>query len=124
VLDLKSNQIGDLGVKCLADALRKNRSLNTVDLSINAITNDGAKYLAAALSENTSLTVLVLIHNPIDDPFVKRKLFGLHEVSKSSFLNGFHLLYILTSVSTAELSKKISTGIHKAPAATTSKRCQ
>jgi Ran GTPase-activating protein (RanGAP) involved in mRNA processing and transport len=46
---LNSNQIGDTGVKALAEAIRVNNSLRTLVLSYNKITDVGATVLAEAI---------------------------------------------------------------------------
>lgn len=62
------------GAKCLAEALKANKSLSVLDLSIfqlhvgNAnIKTDGGEALLEALKENRSLGVLNLWNNPIDE---------------------------------------------------------
>ena len=60
------------GITAIADALRVNGSLTSIDLSKNALTNygrdmTGIKQLAAALGVNGSLTVLILWRNDLED---------------------------------------------------------
>ncbi|KAF9956626.1 hypothetical protein BGZ72_002637 [Mortierella alpina] len=57
---LREKEIADL-----AEALKTNLSLTTLDLQGNAIGNDGAKALAAALEINSTMTTLNLTDNDI-----------------------------------------------------------
>ncbi len=61
ILDLGMNEIGYLGTKALANALKKNRSLKELNLNANKIMGDaGAETLAVMLKTNHSLRVLNL----------------------------------------------------------------
>jgi hypothetical protein len=64
-LELYNNQIGDAGAVALAEALRTNTSLTTLNLSGNQIGDAGAVALAIALRTNTSLTALWILDNQI-----------------------------------------------------------
>ena len=64
-LNLHSNSIGDEGADSLAMALRINTSLCSLDLSANSICAEGAISLAQALIDNTSLSSLAFSYNPI-----------------------------------------------------------
>jgi len=61
------NQIGDEGAATLAEALKHNTSLTTLDLRGNRIGDEGAAMLAEAVQHNTSLTTLNLAGNRIGD---------------------------------------------------------
>ncbi|KAG9069785.1 hypothetical protein KI688_009110 [Linnemannia hyalina] len=70
-LDLGSKSIGDNGAKALADALKANLTLTTLDLRSNSIGDNGAKALARALKTNSALTTLILGNNPIESDGAK-----------------------------------------------------
>ena len=65
-LDLSYNDIGDVGAAALANGLKFNRTLLVLYLSGNGISN-GAKGLAEKLKSNTILSTLNLSHNAICD---------------------------------------------------------
>jgi hypothetical protein len=64
-LGLSSNKIGDEGAKpkAIAEALKVNAVLTSVDLRLNSIRDDGAKAIAEALKVNAVLTKLDLEYN-------------------------------------------------------------
>ena len=65
-LNLHGNKIGDDGATALAEALKNNNTaLATLSLSNNKIGNDGAIALAEALKTSTALTYLALDRNMI-----------------------------------------------------------
>ncbi|KAG0275391.1 hypothetical protein BGZ97_010305, partial [Linnemannia gamsii] len=64
-LNLEGNSIGDDGAKALSEALKTNSTLTTLDLGSNSIRDDGAKALAEALKTNSTLTTLKLQGNSI-----------------------------------------------------------
>ncbi|KAF9933676.1 hypothetical protein BGZ67_004171 [Mortierella alpina] len=64
-LDLRSNAIGDSGAKALGEALKTNSTLTTLDLTNNSIGDDGAKALGKALKTNSTLATLDLRGNLI-----------------------------------------------------------
>jgi hypothetical protein len=66
-IDLHLNDIGDEGASALADALKVNTSVKTINLGCNRIGNEGAAALADALKENMSLTTIDLASNGIGD---------------------------------------------------------
>jgi hypothetical protein len=70
-LDLRVNSIGSDGAKALAEALKTNSALTTLDLRANSIGDDGAKALAEALKTNSTLTTLDLWENSIGDDGAK-----------------------------------------------------
>ena len=70
-MTLASNNIGDEGAKAIADALKSNTSLTTIDLRGNNIGDEGAKAIAEALKGNTSLTSINLSNNNIGDEGAK-----------------------------------------------------
>ncbi|KAG0367076.1 hypothetical protein BGX24_003408, partial [Mortierella sp. AD032] len=59
-LNLKFKSIRSDGAKALAEALKTNSTLTTLDLQSNKIGDDGAKALAEALKTNSTLTTLNL----------------------------------------------------------------
>ncbi|CAM4922220.1 unnamed protein product [Rotaria socialis] len=66
-LDLYANQIGDIGARFVADAVRINTTLKELRLYNNKIGDVGTQYLAAALTTNQTLTLLGLDTNQIGD---------------------------------------------------------
>src|SRR5438045_24630 len=59
-LDLFWNHLGDEGVKALAEALKFNRALQSLNLNENRFGDEGAKALAEALKVNSTLQELNL----------------------------------------------------------------
>ncbi|KAF9946037.1 hypothetical protein BGZ72_000747 [Mortierella alpina] len=59
-LDLERNSIGDNGAQALSEALKTNSTLATLDLRDNSIGPNGAQALSEALKTNSSLTILSL----------------------------------------------------------------
>ncbi|CAF1129205.1 unnamed protein product [Rotaria sordida] len=59
--------IDDAGAQYLAEALRNNKTLTTLNLWGNEIKDAGAQHLADALRNNTTLTTLDLVDNQIGD---------------------------------------------------------
>ena len=75
----------------IADALKVNHSLVTLDLSSNNIGDDGAKMIADAVNVNRSLKELYLDRNNIHrDHYIHR---DHNTIIIIIFLN-YHLLYI------------------------------
>jgi len=66
---LRGNHIKDQGARSLANALKKNNKLATLNLRGNTIGDEGGKAFAAALTDNSqsSLKKLWLISNRMDD---------------------------------------------------------
>jgi hypothetical protein len=64
-INLDYNQIGAEGASALADALKMNRTLKSINLCVNAIGNEGASALADALKVNTAVTTINLRYNRI-----------------------------------------------------------
>lgn len=69
-LDLRNNYISDLGVQYLASSVI-NSNLKTLNLESNGITTEGAEYLAQILKNNQSLTELYLSKNHLGDQGVE-----------------------------------------------------
>mmetsp|Transcript_12481 Transcript_12481/g.29906 ORF Transcript_12481/g.29906 Transcript_12481/m.29906 type:complete len:465 (+) Transcript_12481:110-1504(+) len=66
-LDLYHNDIGPRGSGALARALRKNRSINTINLGMNNIGDEGAEeFMETVRRHNTSLTSLKLENNHVN----------------------------------------------------------
>ena len=66
-LDLSSNSIGDAGAQALAEALKTNEALTQLFLRSNSIGDAGAQALAEALKTNEALTMLDVDFNSIGD---------------------------------------------------------
>eukprot|EP00897_Mesotaenium_endlicherianum_P008917 jgi/Mesen1/8053/ME000043S07437 len=72
-LDLGNNSIGaigaghvaDYGAEKIAEALRKTKTLSTIDLGGNNIRMEGIGHICSAIKDNTSITTLELGYNPI-----------------------------------------------------------
>jgi len=79
-LDLYGHSIRNARAKALAEALKTNSALTTLNLQENLIGSDGAKALAEALKTNSALTTLDLRCNSIGDDGAK----ALSKVSKAS----------------------------------------
>ena len=63
VLSLEGNSIGNAGVKCIANALRGNTSLVSLDLDRVGCSRSGITVLAEVLKENDCLKSLSLVGN-------------------------------------------------------------
>ncbi|KAF9274072.1 hypothetical protein BGZ88_003297 [Linnemannia elongata] len=66
-LDLQHSKIGSHEVEVMAEALKTNSTIITLYLGNNSIGDDGAKALAEALKTYSTLTTLNLDHNSIGD---------------------------------------------------------
>ncbi|KAG0341474.1 hypothetical protein BG000_008974, partial [Podila horticola] len=66
-LNFWNNSIGDNGARALAKALKTNSTLTTLNLAGNSIGDIGALELSEALRTNSTLTTLELQNNPIGD---------------------------------------------------------
>ena len=66
-IDLTNNEIGDEGVKLLADILRRNPNITTLNLSLNNIGDEGLSTLAEVLATNSPLQNLNLSFNEITE---------------------------------------------------------
>ncbi|KAF9536772.1 hypothetical protein EC957_009735, partial [Mortierella hygrophila] len=86
-LDLRGNSIGSDGAKALAEALKTNSILTTLDLGGNSIGSDGAKALAEALKTNSTLTTLNLWYNSIGSDEAKALAEALKTNSTLTTLN-------------------------------------
>jgi len=64
-IELYSSRIGAEGAQALAEALKTNIALTSIDLECNQIGAEGAQALAAALKTNTTLTSIDLSYNQI-----------------------------------------------------------
>ncbi|KJE97284.1 hypothetical protein CAOG_07718 [Capsaspora owczarzaki ATCC 30864] len=64
---LSGHRIDDAGAKVIAEALKSNRTLTSIDLSANQIGFDGGQAIAEALKSNGTLTALNLNNNSIGD---------------------------------------------------------
>ncbi|KAK5809251.1 hypothetical protein F5H01DRAFT_394807 [Linnemannia elongata] len=79
-LNLENNLIGFDGAKALAEALKTNKALTTLNLRLNSIGSYGAMALAEALKTNKTLTTLNLVGNSIGSDGAK----ALAEALKTS----------------------------------------
>ncbi|KAF9551518.1 hypothetical protein EC957_008187 [Mortierella hygrophila] len=86
-LNLKYNSIGSDGAKAMAEVLKTNSTLTTLDLSNNSIGDDGAKAMAEALKTNSTLTTLDLFNNSIGDDGAKAMAEALKTNSTLTTLN-------------------------------------
>ncbi|KAK3819060.1 MAG: hypothetical protein J3R72DRAFT_529307 [Linnemannia gamsii] len=86
-LNLRGNSIGHNGAKALAEALKTNSTLTTLDLWNNSIGSDGAKALAEALKTNSTLTTLNLNRNSIGGDGAKALAEALKTNSTLTTLN-------------------------------------
>lgn len=66
-LDLSKNNIGDKGVQALAELLKNNKTLEELILSRNNITKTGVEALVEALKVNKTLKELDLSENDLGD---------------------------------------------------------
>jgi Ran GTPase-activating protein (RanGAP) involved in mRNA processing and transport len=66
-LNLHETRICDDGAKAIADALKVNHGLKTLDVSFNNIYDDGAKHIAHTFKVNHHLKELNLRENKISD---------------------------------------------------------
>ncbi|XP_004343277.1 hypothetical protein CAOG_07418 [Capsaspora owczarzaki ATCC 30864] len=66
-LNLWSNQLGEAGAQAIAVALKVNKTLTALDLQLNQLGDAGAQAIAEALKVNTTLTWLSLNDNLIGD---------------------------------------------------------
>ncbi|KFH68943.1 hypothetical protein, variant [Podila verticillata NRRL 6337] len=66
-LDLRGNSIGDNGAQALSETLKTNSTLTTLDLRGNSIGDNGAQALSKTLKTNSTLTILDLQENSIGD---------------------------------------------------------
>ena len=59
-LNLRKNNLGDMGIKAIMKTVGKSRSLMHLDVSSNNIGHKGAKRVFKALAENQSLISLAI----------------------------------------------------------------
>ncbi|CAE6445516.1 unnamed protein product [Rhizoctonia solani] len=81
-LDLRSNDVRG-GVSYIAQVLKRNRTLKTLNLSDNRIEVQGLVQLAEALKYNSTLTSLDLSSNPCSSPSLE----GIHAIRNALTLN-------------------------------------
>ena len=69
---MEKNDIGDIGMMMLIEALRENRTLTTIDISMTDLTKRSAKKLACLLGENrTAVRTVNMSDNGIGDEGVE-----------------------------------------------------
>ncbi|CAF4500995.1 unnamed protein product, partial [Rotaria socialis] len=81
-LDLGGHKIGGEGAQHLADALLNNTTLTTLHLHCNDITHEGAQHLADTLRRNAALTTLNLRSNSVGDKGVQHLADALRKNTK------------------------------------------
>lgn len=64
---MRNKNLGDIGIRRIADALRNSRTIYELTLTQNHIGNAGAQHLADALKINQTLQILILDDNDIGD---------------------------------------------------------
>jgi Ran GTPase-activating protein (RanGAP) involved in mRNA processing and transport len=64
-LDLRWNQIEDLGASAVANMLVKNKSIRTVNLRSNRIQDKGSSVIAIGIKKNKVITKIALNGNSI-----------------------------------------------------------
>ncbi|KAG0358602.1 hypothetical protein BGZ54_010353 [Gamsiella multidivaricata] len=79
-LNLESNSIGDNGALALSEALKTNSTLTSLDLQYNSIRENGALALSEALKTNSTLTTLNSRNNLIS----YGRAWALYQLSKAS----------------------------------------
>ncbi|KAG8705117.1 hypothetical protein FRC09_003154 [Ceratobasidium sp. 395] len=82
VLDLKGNDLRG-GVSYIAQVLKRNRTLRSLNLSENKVEVQGLVVLAEALKYNSTLTSLDLSNNPCSSPSLE----GIHVLRNALTLN-------------------------------------
>ncbi|KAF8714653.1 Leucine Rich repeat, partial [Rhizoctonia solani] len=82
LLDLRSNDVRG-GVSYIAQVLKRNRTLRTLNLSDNRIEVQGLVQLAEALKYNSTLASLDLSNNPCSSPSLE----GIHVMRNALTLN-------------------------------------
>lgn len=95
VLDLRGNDLRG-GVSYIAQVLKRNRTLRSLNLSENKIEVQGLVLLAEALKYNSTLTSLDLSNNPCSSPSLE----GIHVLRNALTLNTtlHHLSLAATSL--------------------------
>ena len=84
LLDLRGNdRVGDAGAKLLAEGLKTNRTVTTLDLSDCHISDEGLGNIAEALKVNKTLQKLLLGLNPAVTPNGAKKLAEALKKNKS-----------------------------------------
>ncbi|KAJ1305225.1 hypothetical protein OPQ81_000254 [Rhizoctonia solani] len=81
-LDLRSNDVRG-GVSYIAQVLKRNRTLKTLNLGDNRIEVQGLVQLAEALKYNSTLTSLDLSNNPCSSPSLE----GIHVIRNALTIN-------------------------------------
>ncbi|KAG9061306.1 hypothetical protein KI688_007284 [Linnemannia hyalina] len=89
-LNLRDNSIGDNGAQALSAALKINSTLTILDLGHNSIGDNGAQALSEALNTNSTLTTLNLYINSITDNGAKALSEALKTNSTLTTLNLGH----------------------------------
>ena len=86
-INLERNHIGDEGAVALADVLKENSSLASLDLSLHNIGDKVAKALADALKANSSLASINLDSNHIGDEVAVALADALKENNSLIYIN-------------------------------------
>lgn len=81
-LDLSKNELGDEGAAAVAQLIRSNSTLTTIDMRLNKITTMGASNMLSALQEsNYTITNLLLQEETKGLDATFSKLFNLNEIT-------------------------------------------
>ncbi|KAL0487204.1 hypothetical protein AKO1_012178 [Acrasis kona] len=90
-INLEQAQIGDNGVKEIAEALKENKSVTRLNLSGNGITAAGMTFITSMLSTNTTLMYIDLSHNSLVDESIKILCDGALKVNTNINLKTLNL---------------------------------
>jgi Ran GTPase-activating protein (RanGAP) involved in mRNA processing and transport len=85
-LDLGRNNIGDVGVAALCEALKVNSTLTELGLGHNSFGEEGAKAVGDALTTNATLKELDLINNAFGDDGAHAILHALSHYNTSTYI--------------------------------------
>ena len=86
-LDLSNNSVSDAGATAVAKALHHNSTLWQLDLSNNSVSDTGATAVAQALRHNSTLRELDLSNNSVSDAGATALAQALHHNSRLGGLN-------------------------------------
>ncbi|KAL0239799.1 hypothetical protein GEMRC1_009907 [Eukaryota sp. GEM-RC1] len=78
MIDLRNNSIGPEGAIAIAEALKVNSSVSTINLGNNSIGNEGAIAIAEGLKVNSSVSSIYLHSNSINSQ-TQQSLKSLHK---------------------------------------------
>ncbi|MCX4084637.1 hypothetical protein N7281_07430 [Rickettsia hoogstraalii] len=87
ILNFRYTNLGDVGAKLIAEAIRFNNSIAHLDLGYNNIGNAGIREIAVVLKFNNSITYLNLSGNKIDETGIKELSESLKFNNSITYLN-------------------------------------